>query len=74
MQFNSDSFIFTPGQKKNYDREHLKECCWYLECPKGWVHSDEVAIRKKTSDEPEELSDDDEEEVEHVTVVGKSNG
>ena len=74
MQFNFGLIHLYTRSEKNYDREHLKEYCWYLECPKGWVHSDEVAIRKKISSESEELSDDDEEEVELVPVVGKSKG
>jgi hypothetical protein len=74
VQLNFGLIHLYTRSEKNYDREHLKEYCWYLECPKGWVHSDEVAIRKKISGEPEELSDDDEEEVEPVLVVGKSKG
>ena len=60
---SSPTYIFTKLQKRNYTRDHLIECCWYIECPKSFVPDSEAELKKSLSPAVE-LSDDDEDEEE----------
>ena len=59
--YNSSSltFIFSKAQKKNFSREHLIKCCWYIECPKGFVPDSESENNKSLTVTHDLLNDDD---------------
>ena len=45
----SESFIFTANQRRIYNVEHLREDCWYVECPKSFCPPEEEALRQRLS-------------------------
>jgi hypothetical protein len=60
---SSPTYIFTKTQKRNFTRDHLLECCWYIECPPRFVPDSEAELKKSLSPAVE-LSDEDEDEEE----------
>ena len=66
---SSPTFIFSKAQKKNFSREHLIECCWYIECPKGFVPDSESEIKKSLTVTQDLPNDDDAQEVEEIVVL-----
>ena len=66
---SSPTFIFSKAQKKNFSREHLIECCWYIECPKGFVPDSESEIKKSLTVTHDLPNDDDAQEVEEIVAL-----
>ena len=46
---SSPTYIFTKTQKRNFSRDHLLECCWYIECPQSFVPDSEADLKKSLS-------------------------
>jgi len=65
----SPTFIFSKAQNKNFSREHLIECCWYIECSKGFVPDSEFEIKKFLTVTHNLPNDDDAEEVEEIAIL-----
>ena len=65
----SPTFIFSKAQKKNFSREHLIECCWYIECTKGFVPDSEFEMKKSLTITHDLPNDDDAQEVEEIATL-----
>ena len=46
---SSETFIFTAYQRRIYIVDHLRENCWYVECPRTFCPPEEVALRQRLS-------------------------
>ena len=43
---SSPTFIFLKRHKRKFCKEPLIECCWYIECTKGFVSDSDSEIKK----------------------------
>lgn len=61
LETSGSDFIYTINQRKNFNLGHLKEGCWYLECPKTMVTAEEKEVKEehtKKKDGDDEQGDD----------------
>lgn len=61
LETSGSEFIYTANQRKNFNLGHLKEGCWYLECPKSMVTAEERYVKEehtKKKDGEEEEGDE----------------
>lgn len=78
-EFTSQSCMFTDHQRKVWTMGHLREGCWYLEGPKGFVTSTEQEtydrnVKIQPDGMQQELFEPDESEEEDLPVVEEEIG